>query len=86
MSEAVIDTVYSAAVPGICSWDSCRCNGGSRAIGDNRVKGNKNNDVLMGNDYLVGAAVVGVSVGMAVGMSVVTVTTFLIRFPLYSEI
>ncbi len=29
MSEAVIDAVYSAAVPGICSWVSCRCEGGT---------------------------------------------------------
>ncbi len=79
MSEAVIDAVYSAAVPGICTGASCRCEGGSRAIRDSEVTCDKNNEVYAGNDYLVGAAVDGVGVGMAVGMSVVMVITFLIR-------
>ena len=50
MSEAVIDAVYSAAVPGICSWASCRCEGGSRAIRDSEVKCDENNEVKKGNE------------------------------------
>ena len=62
------------------------CKVGSRAIRENEVKCNKTNEVSIGNEYLVGAAVVGVGVGMAVGISVETVTTFLILLPSDSEI
>jgi len=74
-----VDTVCLAAIPGVCSWGSCRCKGGSRAIRENEVKCNKTNEVSIGNEYLVGAAVVGVGVGATVGVSVVPAITFLIR-------
>ena len=74
MSEAVIDAVYSAAVPGICSWASCRCEGGSRAIRDSEVTCDENNEVCR-RKMRCGGTVIGISyLGMGVGEVVVGAT------------